>query len=211
MNELLNYLSDLPAQFPGLGSWSYLLLAAMTAVEGPIATLVGAAAASTGLMHPVGVFAAAASGNMAADIVWYSLGYAGRVEWLLKYGRRLGLRRRHLNSLKQDIHDHSTRLLILAKLTAGLVIPTLIAAGLAKVPWRKWLPALSVAETIWTGSLVLIGYYATQAIQQVELGIEYVAGASALVFVLLAIFWLQRVLRRRLQAEQAALMNQPES
>jgi len=39
-------------QLPQLGIWTYILLAALVAVEGPIATLLGAAATSAGLMKP---------------------------------------------------------------------------------------------------------------------------------------------------------------
>ncbi len=51
-------------QLPQLGTWTYILLAALVAVEGPIATLLGAAAASAGLMKPGWVFIAAATGNL---------------------------------------------------------------------------------------------------------------------------------------------------
>ena len=39
-----------------LGYWNYVLLAILVAVEGPIATLLGAVAASAGLMRPILVF-----------------------------------------------------------------------------------------------------------------------------------------------------------
>jgi hypothetical protein len=56
-------------------------------VEGPIATLLGAAAASAGLMRPVLVFIVAAADNLTADSIWYSLGRAGKPEWVLHFGR----------------------------------------------------------------------------------------------------------------------------
>jgi membrane protein DedA with SNARE-associated domain len=42
---------------------------------------------------------------------------------------------------------------------------------------------LIAAETLWTGSLVLIGYYTTEAIKRVEQGIEYAVLAASLLFV----------------------------
>ena len=77
---------------PELGYWTYLVLAFLVAIEGPVATLLGAAAASAGLMRPWLVFFCAAAGNLTADSLWYSLGYAGKLEWALRFGRRLGLR-----------------------------------------------------------------------------------------------------------------------
>ena len=50
-------------RLPEVGQWNYLLLAILVAIEGPIATLLGAAAASAGLMRLWGVFFAAAIGQ----------------------------------------------------------------------------------------------------------------------------------------------------
>lgn len=170
-------------QLPQLGFWTYILLAALVAIEGPVATLLGAAAASAGLMRPIFVFAAAAIGNLTADTLWYSLGYLGKTDWLLRFGRRLGIRPDLLEHLKHNMIAHATKVLFLAKLTLSFVIPALIAAGLLRVPWRRWFPTLIAAETLWTGSLVLIGYYTTEAIKRVEQGIEYAVLAASLLFV----------------------------
>jgi hypothetical protein len=77
---------------PFLGVWNYVLLAFLVAVEGPIVTLGGAVAASAGVMDPVLVFIAAATGNLTSDMLWYSLGYVGKTGWLLRHGRWFGLR-----------------------------------------------------------------------------------------------------------------------
>ena len=65
-------------------------MALLVVVEGPFATLLGAAAASAGWMRPGLVLIAAAVGNLTADSLWYTLGYAGKLEWVLRFGRRLG-------------------------------------------------------------------------------------------------------------------------
>ena len=160
-------------QLPELGYWTYIILGLLVLVEGPIATLLGAAAASAGLMRPWGVFLAAAVGNLTADTLWYSLGYLGKTKWILQFGRRFGVRDSLIKHLEQHMIAHATRVLFLAKLTLSFVIPSLIAAGLLRIPWRRWFPALIVAETLWTGSLVLIGFYTTEAIKRVELWLEY--------------------------------------
>jgi membrane protein DedA with SNARE-associated domain len=191
-------------QLPQLGWWSYLLLAVLVAVEGPLATLLGAAAASAGLMRPYLVFAASAAGNLTADSLWYTLGYAGRIEWILRYGRRLGVRRSHLDRLKSEMHKHGTKILLFAKLTSGFIIPSLIAAGLARIPWRRWFPVILSAEMVWTGSLVVIGYYATEGIKQIEKGISYIALAASAAFLLVVIWGVRRTLRKRSETKEDA-------
>lgn len=182
-------------QVPQLGIGTYVLLSALVAIEGPVATLLGAAAASAGLMRPGYVFLAAAIGNITADSLWYSLGYLGKTEWLYNFGKRIGLNPDLIEHLKHNMVKHATQVIFLAKLTVSFVIPSLITAGLLRLPLRRWLPALIVAETIWTGSLVLIGYYATEAIKRVEQGIEYTMLGASILFVIFLIFAGRRLVK----------------
>jgi membrane protein DedA with SNARE-associated domain len=184
-------------QLPQLGTWTYLLLAALVAVEGPIATLLGAAAASAGLMKPGWVFIAASIGNLTADSLWYTLGYIGKIDWLLRFGKRLGIRETLLIQLEKEIRDHAARILFVGKLTLSMMIPALVAAGLVKAPWRSWFPAIFTGEMIWTGSLVIIGFYATEAIKRVEMGVEYIALGGAIIFVLFLVLVVRRIVKRQ--------------
>jgi membrane protein DedA with SNARE-associated domain len=184
-----------------LGLWAYLLLALLVMVEGPVATLAGAVAASAGYMHPVGVFVSAAMGNVFSDVLWYTLGYLGRMEWLHRYGGYVGLREELVYRLMEDIQKHSARLLFVAKLTLGFTIPALIATGLARVPMRRWLFFLLIGETIWTGSLVFLGFHFGQYVQRLERGVEVVAMIGGLLFVSILIFYIAHA-RKRSSEEQ---------
>ena len=181
---------------PELGSWTYVVLGLLVLVEGPLATLLGAAAASAGLMRPWGVFAAAAIGNLSADTLWYSLGYMGKTKWIRQFGQRFGVRESLLQHLEAQMIKHATRVLLLAKLTLSFVIPSLIAAGLLRIPMKRWFPVLLLAETLWTGSLVLIGYYTTEAIKRVEQWVEYAALGVSVFFVLFVILEGRRLIRQ---------------
>ena len=182
-------------QLPPLGPWTYILLAVLVAIEGPIVTLLGAAAASTGLMRPGYVFIAASTGNLLADSLWYTLGYIGKIEWILRIGQRLGIRRETLDRLERGMHKHTMRILFIAKLTVSFMIPSLIAAGLVKAPWKRWFPAIFSGEMIWTGTLVLIGYNTTQAIKRVERGLGYAILSVSIIFVIFLLWMGRRVLR----------------
>jgi membrane protein DedA with SNARE-associated domain len=195
-------------QLPELGFWTYPLLSVLVAVEGPIATLLGAAAASAGLMRPIPVFIAAASGNLIADSLWYTLGYAGKIEWVLRFGRRMKIDERHLERLEHNLREHAMKVIFLAKLTVSFVVPTLIAAGLVKAPWRKWFPPVFIGEMIWTTILMLIGYYATEAIKRVEQGMEYIALFGSIFFLVL-LLWLGRRITKK-QVEETVVEEEVE-
>ncbi|GAB4549117.1 MAG: hypothetical protein Fur0016_02020 [Anaerolineales bacterium] len=194
--ELLNWITNLfqalkGGQLPEWGFWSYLILAGTVAVEGPIATLLGAGAASAGVMRPWLVFFSAAAGNLGADLTWYSLGYLGKAEWLFSLGRRFGISPARLERMEKAMQKHAAKILFMAKLSVSLVIPALVAAGLMKTPLKKWFPAVFGAEMIWTGALVLIGFYTTEAIKRVERGLEYAILLASALFVVF-LFWLVR-------------------
>jgi len=182
-------------QIPEWGYWSYLVLAMVVAVEGPVATLLGAAAASAGVMRPLLVFLAACGGNLAADTLWYLFGYLGKIEWFFSIGQRLGLNLNHMESLQKNMRKHAVKVLFFAKLSMSLMIPSLVAAGLVKAPWRRWFPAVFGGEVLWTGALVLIGYYATEAIKRIEQGIEYLILGGTIVFVISMLVMSRRILR----------------
>jgi membrane protein DedA with SNARE-associated domain len=193
-------------QLPEFGYWSYLILAMLVLIEGPVATLLAAAAASAGLMRPMLVFIAAAVGNLTADTLWWLLGYAGKTEWIHSFGRRLRIRESLIEHLKHNMIKHATRVLFLAKVTMSFSIPALIAAGLLRVKWRRWFPALVAAETLWTGSLVLIGYYTAEATKRVERNLEYAALAVSIAFVVFLILEGRRLVRQLDREELAAAL-----
>jgi membrane protein DedA with SNARE-associated domain len=178
-------------QLASWGSWSYIILALLVMIEGPIATLLGAVAASTGAMRPLIVFIVAAAANLTSDTLWYSAGRLGKKEWLVNFGRRVGATPERLQELEGRLKQHAPVILFISKLTVSPMIPALIATGLIRYPWRKWFPFVFMGEMIWTGSLVLIGYFGLQAITKVELGIEhFILGGTALFIVF--ILWLGR-------------------
>ena len=181
------------------GVWSYFVLAALVAIEGPIATLLGAAAASLGLMHPGYVFIAASAGNLTSDTLWYYLGYIGKIEWIKRFGKRLGISEQKIETLENLLCQHAPTILFVSKLTISPMIPALIATGLIKYPWRRWFPFVFAGEMIWTGSLVIIGFFGLLAIKKVQLGIEHIVLAGSIIFILTVLLLGRRFLKKEIQ------------
>jgi membrane protein DedA with SNARE-associated domain len=212
MDNLLELLKSFWAllqqgHLPEVGQWNYLLLAILVAVEGPIATLLGAAAASAGLMRLWGVFFAAAVGNLAADTLWYLLGYTGNINMALRLGRWAGFRREYLNRLTTAMQNHGLKILFFAKLTAGFMIPALIAAGVARLPWKRWFPILLLGEMVWTGMLIIIGYFTTEAIKDVSQVVAYIILFISILFLIVIVWQGRRIL---LKTPEIAEVIQPE-
>lgn len=170
-----------------LGIWAYIGLSILVVIEGPVATLLAAVASAAGYLEPVGVFFAAALGNLGSDLLWYSLGYKGKIDWIYRYGRFFGVTVEEVGRMREKIHAHVLRILFIAKLTLGFIIPVLIATGLSRVPIRRWLWVLLVAETIWTGGLVIAGYFFGQYVGTFEKGLRIYAILCAVIVAILVI------------------------
>jgi membrane protein DedA with SNARE-associated domain len=188
--------------YPDLGTWSYILLAILVATEGPLSTLIGASAAAAGLLDWRWVLVATILGNIVGDCLWYSVGYMGKMQWLYDHGRWFGMRPHHVARLEREMRAHARKLIIFAKIAYGLIVPTLVAAGLARVPWRRWFPVVFVVETLWSILLVWIGFHTTAFIQDFEqtihaIGVAVLAGA--------VIFVVMRFLRKRIDQQELAL------
>ncbi len=196
MNAAIEFLRNLihsleAGEIPEWGWWSYVLLSILVLLEGPMSTLIGAAA---GLMRVSAVFLVAAFSNLFADVIWYSIGASGKLEW---FRRRTKVTDAQMDELQQGVSDNAVKMLLAAKLSVGFAVPTLIAVGLARVPWRRWLPAVFVGELIFTGFLVLVGYYAAELISQVERGIYYLGIVISLVFIVTIAIVIWRFFKRK--------------
>ncbi len=205
MNHVLQVLHNLflalkSGHLPHWGAWTYFLLVLLVILEGPSATLLGAAAASAGLMKPPFVFLSATIGNLTADSLWYSVGYLGKVEWLLRF-QRFGLRPHLIERLKRSMMTHATQILLIAKFTLSFMIPTLITAGLLKIPWRRWFPVIIFADTVWTGLLVSIGYYSIETLKSVQKSVEYVALFISVILLTALILIGRRLIKQWNQSE----------
>lgn len=166
--------------------YAALMLAVM--VEGPVAILVGATAASSGFLNPVPVFVAASLGNLFGDLAWYLLGFSGKLEWALKL-RFLHLDLRKITFLKQAIAKNAVKILAIAKLTNGLIVPALIATGLARVSLRRWFPIIFITNLITTGVFVALGFFTAVNLLKFDHWVRYIAlGFSFIILILITVF-----------------------
>lgn len=173
----------------------------LVAIEGPLSTLIGAAAAAAGFMDIRLVLVATVVGNVGGDVVWYLVGRMGWNDHLLRYGGWLGLRPHHLARLERAMQAHAVKLILLSKVAYGLIVPTLVAAGMARVPWRRWFPVVFVTETAWSFLLVWVGFHATWMIAEFERGL-HVVGLVVLAAVILGVMLL---MRRRVREQSKEL------
>jgi len=163
-----------------------LMLAVM--IEGPVAILIGATAASSGFLNPVPVFLAASLGNLFGDVGWYLLGFTGKLEWVLRF-RFLRLDMKKISFLKKSISKHVIKIIAVAKLTNGLIVPALIATGLARVSIRRWFPVIFFINLVTTGIFVALGFFTAVNLMKFDHWLRYIVLVfSFIILILVTIF-----------------------
>lgn len=183
--------------------WPYLILMFFIALQGDVAILAGAGAASAGLLNLPAVFVTAVFGNFISDIAWYLLGYYGRIDWLLTRFKWLGITPQRLDMLTQRIHNNVIGLLLFAKVTNWMTIPVLISTGVARTPWRRWLWFIFLSDLVVAIIFVPLGYYMTASFLQIEKGVGYFTlGATILVIIIASFFIRNHLSRKERQMEQ---------
>ena len=204
MSQIVNLIQQfvLPAQIGGeiVNFWFYPLLMLMVLVEGPFAILVASSAASTGFLLPIPVFIAASIGNLIADVLWYFLGRSGKVEWILKI-RWLKLSPEKIKVLTTSVQKNAVKILFIAKITNGLIVPALIATGLARVKLRRWFPMIFISNLFITAVFVFLGYFTAMNIMKLQHWVKYLALGFSILLIIFLSWYTQRLLSRQTSIE----------
>jgi membrane protein DedA with SNARE-associated domain len=169
----------------------YLTLALLSILQGPIALLVGAGAAAAGVINPWWLFLTITLGNLSVDILWFWIGRLGKIDWLLKF-RFLKLKMETILRLEKSLDAQAPRIVILAKLSSVFVLPVMVAAGLMRLPWKRWFPTLFGIEILKNVVLILAGYYSVLSITQFKSWLSILTIAGLVLSLLIPWFFIRR-------------------
>ncbi|MGB3716405.1 MAG: VTT domain-containing protein [Candidatus Promineifilaceae bacterium] len=180
-------------QLPDLGGWNYMLMAVFLMVQGRASALIGGIAAASGYLNLGLIILVALLARGMVDLFWYKVGATGIAE---RIGRRASSNERfsyerHFEKYSERINEglqhRPSRMVLLAKTIGGLSIPVVIAIGNARVPLRRWLPASVAGELLWTLPLLLLGFFATDAVSGIRGGILYLTFGMTVLILLVSI------------------------
>ncbi len=183
VNPWLQFLiNSMQAGLPGM--WVYVLIAILVMLEGPVTILITAGISTSGYLQPWFVFCSATLGNLIADFLWYNLGYFGRKESLDRLPKFLRINTTKVRRLEKVVNRHAVKLILFGKMATGIIIPVLIATGVARVPLRKWFPVVLGSNLLVSAVYVFIGYHLAANLVKAQEGIRYFTIVAALVFIL---------------------------
>ena len=144
-----------------LESSKYFLIFMGSYFEGTVVMI------SSGLLWHLGkvafwpMYLALIAGDFLSDVSWYFLGYFGARPFVNRWGHLVGASPDIVARVERRFKMHETPILILSKLTMGfgLMIATLITAGMLRVSLWKFTTINLFGGFIWILFLILIGYF----------------------------------------------------
>ena len=178
----------------GMGDWKYVVIFLAVAMEsaaflgfvvpGEAMAIFAGFLASRGLV-PLGfILALVCVAAVGGDSLGYQWGrWLGR-EWLLRYGRWVGIRQRHLERVDRFFDRHGGQAVFIGRFTAFLRALVPFVAGSSRMRYGHFLLYNVIGGVTWGVGAVMVGYVAGASWQLVE---RWIGGASALVLGLLAV------------------------
>lgn len=156
----MDAVAALLATVPAVPFRALLLVGVGAFLEGPIVTVSAAALAGAGRLPWWGVWLAAVAADVLGDAILYWLGRHGDRPRIAGVLARLGLTEQRRAALTSEVQSHLGRLVIGAKLVDIGAVPAYLAAGLARVGFRRFLTWIVPATAVRAAVLVGIGYLA---------------------------------------------------
>lgn len=149
---------DDPALVDLLRTWGLAAIAPLSIVEGPIVSMVAGYLARLGVFDLPPLLIVLVLGDLAGDVALYLIGRKGRLVVRRRWLRRLSISPAQLARLVRRFRAQDVRLILFGKFTHYLGFATLIAAGVARMPFGRFLLACLMATIPKSAVLVAIGW-----------------------------------------------------
>ncbi|MFA5894130.1 MAG: DedA family protein [Candidatus Margulisiibacteriota bacterium] len=159
MDQLISFSASTQTILTAIPVLKYGLLFLLTVIEGPLVAMIAGLLASLGFFNLALAYLVIIAGDLVSDSLYYSIGFWGREKSIKKYGRFLLLDQTKLHKFETLVRYHSGKVLILGKLTHFAGVPILLAAGLVKIPYRKFIWYDTLATLPKSLAFLLLGYY----------------------------------------------------
>ena len=171
------------ASFSGALQWviagGYFLTFAGMFMFGPIIISAAAFAAALGYFNIWLVFAIAVFGELAADLILYSIGHFSRVTVIEKYGHYFGLSKTKMENLEKLFHSHPFKTLLAIKLAPVIPVPGLMLVGSMHMSVKKFTLINFLIAFLRAVIFIIIGYYFGQIYDSLA---HYVKNAGYILF-----------------------------
>ncbi len=164
--------------------YKYLALFPLAVAEGPIITVLAGFFVSLGQLNFWLAYIIIVAGDLIGDAIHYFIGRLGGEKFITKWGHHIGINENQVTSLEKQFDKRGSQLLFIGKMSHGIGGAFLVAAGIIKMPFDKFIFSNMLATLLKSLILLLVGYYFGQALSTINSYLERIA----LISIGLAIF-----------------------
>jgi membrane-associated protein len=145
--------------FVFLQHYGYLIMLPLMIIEGPIVTIAAATMASLGAFNVFVVLLFSVLGDIIGDIILYGAGYKFGMGFVRRVGKYMGITESLVLKMEKYFVAHGGKTIFAVKSTTGLCWATFTAAGIVKMNFGKFVKYSILGGIVWSGFLVLTGYF----------------------------------------------------
>jgi membrane protein DedA with SNARE-associated domain len=182
-------------------NYRYLILFPLIVVEGPITVITAGVLSSIGLLNFFAVYFVAIIGDLAGDSLYYAAGRYGR-KHLDRWGRFIGLPKERLEKMETHFNAHGGKTLVAGKLSHAIGAIVLVSAGIARIPFRKFIFFNFWATLPKSLVLLLIGFYFGNTFIHLQRYFDFAwLGTLIITLLLLGVYLILRKTGKKLEEE----------
>jgi membrane protein DedA with SNARE-associated domain len=201
---------------PLLDSYGYLAVGGLILVEdfgvpSPGETILIAASvyAGAGRLNIVGVGLIAVLAAVVGDNIGYAIGYFGGHTLVLRFGKYVFLTRERLDKAERFFARHGGQVVVAARFIEGLRQANGIIAGIAEMPWWRFLVFNAIGAILWVGVWSSVGYLAGNHIGVIYTEVTRYSLYLLIALVLVALVLIVRTVLRRKRTQAARAQDTP--
>lgn len=183
-----------------LVTYRYVVIIPVTIIEGPIVMVLCGFLLRFGSFDLIPLYTILILSDMIGDIGWYCVGRFWGVPFVRRFGKYFSITEKTLEKGTELFHKHHNKILFISKITMGFgfALVTLITAGIAKVPFKKYLVFNVAGQFVWTAALLAIGYSFGNIYTSIDKGFRDVALVAIIVMALAIVYGFGKYINKRI-------------
>jgi membrane protein DedA with SNARE-associated domain len=158
---VLGWLAPILASYGYLAVFGFLFIESFGApVPGQTMLMAAGVFAGAGRLNVVGVAVLGFFAAVAGDNVGYLIGHFGGRRLVLRFGRYIFVTEKRLNKAEDFFRRHGGKIVGVARFVDGLRQLNGVVAGIAGMPWRRFLAFNALGAVAWVTVWTSVGYFA---------------------------------------------------
>jgi len=143
---------------------TYAVIIILACIEGPVLSMMFGILIKLGYFSFLPVYAALMIGDLLGDTFWYYVGRHFGYPFIRRFGKYFSVTEEGVTKVSEVFNKHKYSILFISKISTGFgfALVTLITAGIAKIPFRRYIFTNLLGQFIWSGMLIAVGFFFSQ-------------------------------------------------